>query len=205
MTATDIFERPKRDTALAFAAVPSRDFDGGLLERYTYTLTRADALAFLRLKRESPGWSKVLFALWFMLGGLVYGLLPDWLNGPPDSWQSVAAFLLVIALQFALFLTGRALWRRWRAWQMVSTPRRGEFEIWMDCVAGTEIDSHDDDCAYLSPELIGQVLDTPSHIFILNTNTRIVVPKRAFADAAAAAAMVAHLRQLAEGPYYFEA
>jgi hypothetical protein len=203
---TEPSEQPKRETALAFASVPSRDFDGGLLERYTYTLTSADALAYLRLKRDLPGWAKLLFGLWFMLGGLVSGLLPDWLNGPPDSWQSVAAFLLVIAIQFVLLLLARALWRRWRARRMVPTPKRAEFEIWIDCVAGTEIDSKDtDDCAYLSPELIGQVLKTPTHLFILNSNTHIVVPVHAFASASEASQMADQLRELAAGPYYFEA
>ena len=188
---------------MAFASVPSRDFDGGLLERHTYTLTRADALAYLRLRRSWPGWAKVLFALWFMLGGAVSGLLPDGVNGPPGSWQALGAFLAVIAVQLILFALARALWRRWRAWRMVPVPRPAEFEIWTDCVAGTEIDS--DDCAYLSPELIGQVLNTPTHLFILNSNTRIVVPLRAFGSAEEAAQMAAHLRDLAAGPYYFDA
>jgi len=188
---------------LAFATVPSRDFDGGLLERHTYTLICADALAYLRLKRSWPGWAKVLFALWFMLGGAVSGLLPDGVNGPPGSWQALGAFLVVIAVQLILFALARALWRRWRAWRMVPVPRRAEFEIWVDCVAGTEIDS--DDCAYLSPELIGQVLNTPTHLFILNSSTRIVVPVRAFGSAEEAAQMAAHLRDLAAGPYYFDA
>lgn len=203
MSQADPPEQPKRGSALAFASQPSRDFDGGLLERYTYTLTRADALAYLRLKREAPGWAKVLFGLWFILGGVVSGLLPDAVNGPPGSWQSVWAFLAVVAVQFALLLLARALWRRWRAWRMVPTPRRAEFEIWIDCVAGTEIDS--DDCAYLSPELIGRVLNTPTHLFILNQNTRIVVPVRAFGSAQEASRMAQHLRELAAGPYYFDA
>ena len=196
-------EQPKRDTALAFASTPSRDFDGGLLERYTYTLTRADALAYLRLKRSWPGWAKLLFALWFMLGGAVSGLLPDWLTGPATSLQSLLAFLAVVAVQLILFALARALWRRWRAARMVPVPRPAEFEIWIDCVAGTEIDGAD--CAYLSPELIGQVLDTPTHLFILNTNTRIVVPLRAFGSAAEVAQMAVRLRDLAAGPYYFDA
>ncbi len=107
---------------MAFASVPSRDFDGGLLERHTYTLTRADALAYLRLRRSWPGWAKVLFALWFMLGGAVSGLLPDGVNGPPGSWQALGAFLAVIAVQLTLFALARALWRRWWAWRMVPVP-----------------------------------------------------------------------------------
>jgi hypothetical protein len=197
-----LHEKPERETASAFAFQPSRDFDGGLLGRWVFTLTRADALAFLRLKRELPDWAKWLMGLWFLVGGAVFGLLPDSVVGAQGSTRSLVVFLTVIGLQFALLILGRAVWRQLRARQMVPHPRQAEFEEWIDCVAGTEIDSVD--CAYLSPELIGQVLDTATHIFVLNTNTRIVVPKRAFASAADASAMVAHLRELAAGPYYFD-
>ena len=70
----------------------------------------------------------------------------------------------------------------------------------MDCVAGTDILTLD--CAYLSPELIGQVVQTPTHLFVLNFGTAIVVPARVFSDASA---MAQHLRELAAGPYYFDA
>lgn len=202
MTASHGSDMPGRDSASAFASVPSRDFDGGLLERYTFTLTHADALAYLRLKREWPGWAKWALGLWFLFGGAVWGLLPDRVTGPEQSWQSLATFLAVIALQFVLLWLGRGLWRQWRARQMVPAPRPAEFEEWIDCIAGSEIDS--EDCAYLSPELIGQVLETPTHLFVLNHNTRIVVPKHAFGTAQKAAAMATHIRELAAGPYYFD-
>ena len=202
MTASNGTGMPGRDSASAFAFAPSRDFDGGLLQRYTFTLTHADALAFLRLQREWPDRAKWALGLWFLFGGVVWGLQPERLTGPEQSWRSLAIFLTVIALQFALLWLGRGLWRQWRARQMVPAPRQAEFEEWIDCVAGSEIDS--EDCAYLSPELIGQVLETPTHIFVLNTNTRIVVPKRAFGTADQAAKITAHLRELAAGPYYFD-
>ena len=202
MTASNGSEQPGRNSASAFASTPSRNFDGGLLERHTYTLTRADALAYLRLKRDWPGWAKWAFGLWFLFGGAVWGLLPETLRGSDQSWQSLATFLAVIALQFGLLWLGRGIWRHWRAQQMVPAPRRAEFEEWIDCIAGSEIDA--DDCAYLSPELIGQVLETPTHIFVLNHNTRIVLPKRAFETPEKATAMAAYIRELADGPYYFD-
>lgn len=202
MTEPTDFEKPRRETASAFASVPSRDFDGGLLARHCFTLTRADALAYLRLRRELPGWGKWAFGVYFLAGGAVWGLLPDGLRGADQSWWSVATFVLVIGLQFGMLLLARGLWRQWRARQMVPVPRRAEFEEWIDCIAGTEIDSAD--CAYLSPELIGQVLETPTHIFVLGQDTKIVVPKHAFDSPQAATAMAAHIRDLAAGPYYFQ-
>ncbi len=203
MTADDAFEQPGQDAAPAFACAPSRDFDGGLLERHTFTLTRADALAYLRLRREWSGGAKWALGVWFMAGGAAFGLLPDALSGPQGSWQNWGVFLAVLSLQCALLLIATQIWQHWRAAQMVPVPRPGEYEEWIDCIAGSEIDSPD--CAYLSPELIGQVLDTPSHIFVLNTNTRIVIPKRAFDSAETAQVAVNRLHELAAGPYYFEA
>ena len=202
MTSAAIGQKPGPETAPAFASAPSRNFDGGLLERYEFTLTRADALAYLRLRQEWSGRAKWALGGWFMAGGMVFGLLPDAIAGPQGSWQNWGVFGAVMAVQFALLLIAMQLWQHWRAARMVPVPRPGEYEEWIDCVAGTEIDSTD--CAYLSPELIGQVLDTATHIFILNSNTRIVIPKRAFASAAQAQAVVARLHELAAGPFYFE-
>ena len=40
---------PGQETDPAFALPPSRDFDGGLFRRWSYLLTPADALVWLRL------------------------------------------------------------------------------------------------------------------------------------------------------------
>lgn len=194
---------PGQETAPAFASSPARDFNGGLLERWQFMLTHADALAYLHLKREMSGATKWALGAWFILGGAVFGLLPDWLVGPDGSWRNVLVFFALIGLQFAVLLLGRVTWRQIKARRMVPAPLRGEFEEWIDCIAGTDILTQD--CAYLSPELIGQVIETATHIFVLNHNTAIVVPKSAFGSPAEATAIAAHIRELAAGPYYFEA
>ena len=197
-----LHEKPGRETASAFAVLPSRDFDGGLLQRWVYTLSAADALAYLRLRREWSGRAKWALGAWFIAGGAGFGLLPDTVKGVEGSWRSVAVFLGVMALQWALVLLGINLWQHWRAQRMLPKPVQAEFEEWIDCVAGTDLFTLD--CAYLSPELIGQVVETPTHLFVLNFHTALVVPVRAFADAAEAARMAQHLRDLAAGPYYFQ-
>lgn len=202
MTSAEPAQKPGLETVPAFASVPSRDFDGGLLDRHVFTLTRADALACLRLRRGWSGRAKWALGGWFLFGGAVFGLLPGTVAGPQGSWQNLAVFLAVMAAQFALLLITMQTWQHWRAAQMVPVPRPGEYEEWIDCIAGTEIDSTD--TAYLSPELIGQVLDTATHICVLNLNTRIVIPKRAFATPDEARRVVDRLRELAAGPFYFE-
>ena len=77
------------------------------------------------------------------------------------------------------------------------------FEEWIDCVAGTALDDIGEDTGenYISPELIGEVIETPTHIFIKSGSTSIFLPKRALEDPTE---MVTYLRQLAKGPYYFD-
>ena len=191
MTTAGTAEQPGRETAAAFA-FPA----GGLLLRRSYTLTRADALAFLRLRREWPGLAKWLLGLWVMVGGVAAAFLPGWITGPEGSLQSVLAFLVVVIGQILLVIIGRAIWRQVRARQMVPTPRPAVFECWTDGIVATPIDGATS--ARLSPELIGQIAETPRHIFILNADTRIVLPKRAFASADEASAMAAHLREWAQ-------
>jgi hypothetical protein len=196
-------QQPGRETAPAASHPLRRDFDGGLLDRREFTLTRADALAYLRLRHELPGRAKVALGVWFMLGGAASGLLPETITGAPDTPRYIAVFLAVIALQFCILLLGREIWRHLKARRMVPRPRPAVFEEWIDCIAGTDLNEPDD--AYLSHELIGQVLQTRDHIFVLNWNTALIIPNSAFADLAEATAMAQHLRELAAGPYYFDA
>ena len=78
---------PGRKTTPAFSCAVTRDFDGGLLRRWTFDLTHRDALAVLRLRPERSGgaWSeraKVGLAVLCFFGGAMSGLLP-WQGGLP--------------------------------------------------------------------------------------------------------------------------
>ncbi|MEO6298287.1 MAG: hypothetical protein ABIV25_08260 [Paracoccaceae bacterium] len=179
--------------------MPSRDFDGGLLSRLSFTLTKADALAYLYLPRPRSRAAKIARTCWFLSGGALTGMLPENLTGPPQSVRFIAVLIAVLAVQFTLMLTARALKRQWQAQRMIPHPRPAVFEEWTDCVAGTALDGPDEN--YLSPELIGEIVDTPTHIFILSGQTTITLPKRVVENSAA---MVVHLRELAKGPYYFD-
>jgi len=178
---------------LAFASVP----------RITFTLTRAEAMAVLRLRRNWSGRAKLAMGLWFISGGALFGLLPSRLTGEPDSLWFIAVFLGILAGQFALLVAAMTVWQHRRAARLVPHPRPAEFEEWIDCIAGTEIGSTD--CVYLSPELIGQVVETPTHLIILGVTGTIVVPVHAFASAADAQATAAALRDLTRRPWPFDA
>ena len=186
---------PERETAPAFSYPVTRDFDGGLLQRWTFVLTATDALAVLRLRRKFTGRDRIGLGLVCFAGGVISAALP-WSGG-------LLTLLATESTLFAGLFVARDLMRRRTAAQLVPKPRPGVLEEWVDCIAGSEIDSPDE--AYLSPELIGQVQLTRTHLFIRSHLTTIVVPRHAFADATEAQQMAAHITQLSRGPYYFDA
>ncbi len=193
---------PGQATDPAFALPPSRDFDGGLLRRWSYQLTAADALALLRLPQPLPRWQRLAFTASFLAWGAAVALMPQAMVGPWGSTRFVTILAGGAVLAALCLLALRGFERRRRATLMVPTPRPAVFEEWIDCVAATEIDGPDE--AYLSPELIGEVALTRSYIFVRSHSTTLVIPNRAFASPAEAAEMAAHLRELAKGPYYFD-
>ncbi len=190
---SDTLAGPGRETASALSYPVTRDFDGGLLRRWDFVLTAKDAVAVLRLRRGLSRRAKIGLGLACLASGLFAEL---------DRWGGLT-LLATDLLAFAMLYAGRDVWRRFKASRLVPIPRPGVLEEWIDCIAGTEIDSRDE--AYLSPELIGEVILTRTHLFIRSHTTTIVVPRHAFADADEAEEIAAYITQLSRGPYYFDA
>ena len=197
---------PGQATDPAFALPPSRDFDGGLLRRWSYVLTSADALAVLRLAKPWPRWqSWGLGGLALAWGALIALLPPDLVGawGPTRFVITLSSAPVLCALGF---LVGRDLWRRWQARRWLPHPRAGVLEEWTDCIAITRLDAVEED--YLSPELIGAVGLTRRHLLVfgrrLSLVDPLVVPLTAFANRAEAVEIASHLTALAKGPYYFD-
>ena len=196
MTFGGELEGPGLETAPAFAFAVTRDFDGGLLRRWTFVLTRADALAYLKLRHESPVRFKVAIGVVGLVGGVVWGLSPLAGSGALAFLATESALIGAVFVAMDLALRLRARW-------IVPVPHPGVLEEWIDCIAGTELGSNEE--AYLSPELIGEVLLTGTHLFIRTHDICITVPRSAFADAAEAQEVADHIRSLSRGPYYFDA
>ncbi len=183
---------PGQETAPAFA-FPSLDFDGGLINRWQFTQSPADALAWLRLKSEWSGRARITFVVASLGVGAVaasqtIGFLP---------------FGVVEAIVIAATFLARDLRHRYHARLLVPASHGAVLEEWADSIAGTELGTTED--VYLSHELIGRILLTKTHLVIESHATTIVVPRTAFADAIEAEAIAAHFTQLSRGPYYFEA
>lgn len=193
---------PGQATDPAFALPPSRDFDGGLLRRWSYMLTSADALAVLRLAKPWPRWqSWGLGGLALAWGALVAVLPPD-LVGAWGSTRFVITLTSAPVLCALGFLVGRDLWRCRQARRWLPQARPGVLEEWTDCIAVTRLDAVEED--YLSPELIGAVGLTRRHLLVFGPGAPLVVPLTAFANRAEAVEIASHLTALAKGPYYFD-
>ena len=193
---------PGQGTDPAFALQPSRDFDGGLLRRWSYLLTAADALAVLRLSKTWPRGLRWGFGAAALAWGAGVALLPPDVVGAWGSTRFVVILATIPGLAAILALAGRDLWRQRQARTWLPTPRPGVLEDWTDCVAVTRIDAVEED--YLSPELIGAVGLTRRHLFVFGPGCPLVVPLTAFATQDEAVEVARHLTALAKGPYYFD-
>ena len=194
---------PGQVTDPAFALPQPRDFDGGLLQRWRYMLTSADALALLRLRKPWPRGLRWTFGGLALAWGALVALLPAGMVG---EWGSTRFVLILATMPMLVALAAlalRDLWRRRQARRWLPTPRAGVLEEWIDCIAVTRIDAVEED--YLSPELICAVGLTRTHLFIFGPNDPLVVPLTAFANREEAVEVANHLTALAKGPYYFDA
>ncbi len=182
--------------------MPRRDFDGGLLRRWTYLLTADDALAYLRLTRPLPRWQRLLLGGAAVAWGALIALLPPDLVG---TWGS-PRFTMTLAggavLGAVVVLAARGVLRRRQARLWLPTPRPGTLEEWMDCIAITRLDTGDED--YLSPELIAGVAMTRHHLLVYGPGDPLLVPLTAFANRTEAAEVATHIANLSKGPYYFD-
>ena len=140
-----------------------------------YRLTLVDALAYERLPGEWSGRQKVAALAPLIAIGAFSGLIEDW----PRLWWwlSVGGLVLLWAIA-GLFVYNWQMHRRARA--LAARHGQTEIEEWGDHLAirsqsGTQ---------HLPNELIGKVIPTDSHVFILFHGGPAIVPLRAFEDAA---------------------
>lgn len=138
---------------------------------YRYRLTMVDALAYERLPGEWSGWRKAALVLPLMAIGAFAGLIEDW--SALLWWSSLAALLVLWAI-VALIVSN---WRiRRRARTRAAREGQTEVEEWTDHLAirsqaGT---------IHLAYEMIGKVIVTDTHVFVLYRGGAVILPLRAF-------------------------
>ena len=163
-------KRPGRATASAFAIGP----------RYEFTLTRADALAWLGLRREVTGWRKWVYILWFASAGIALSLLPEAWVGAQGDQKHWIAFALAFAVQFVLLMGFLALKRQWEAYRLLPASRPAWFQDRGDHLSGI---APDGTTLNLPPEMVGQIIETPTHLFFSTRGSVLILPASVFRHA----------------------
>jgi hypothetical protein len=139
-----------------------------------YTLGPADRLAFAMLRHELTGWEKLRLLVILGVAGLLAGMLPEDMGAM--AWWAAVALILGFGAATAILWSNLEIRRKAAA---LNVPKGAvETEEWVDRLvvrsqAGTQ------DLAY---ELIGQVIITDAHVFILYDRGPTIVPLRAFED-----------------------
>lgn len=148
---------------------------------HDFTLTRQDALVWFGLRREVKGWRKLAMILWFALAGVALALAPkDWVGAPGDirHWITFAA---AFGVQFLLMTVFLSLRLRWMARRLIPSPRRAWFQDRGDHLAGSAPDGSP---LALPAERIGQIIETPTHLFFSTPGSVLILPAHIFRDPA---------------------
>ncbi|MEO6396309.1 MAG: hypothetical protein ABIO40_10420 [Devosia sp.] len=150
------------------------------LRTTTFTLTRADALAYERHRRRlSPG-RAVLLLLWLALAGLVLLLIPDNWSGKLNMPSFWALGAVLVTIQYVLAMLVWAFNDIGRARRRVPRAHEVTLEEFVDRigVTGSGIPR------YVRFSDAGRPLITASHIFLGKPHNLIILPRSAFADEA---------------------
>jgi hypothetical protein len=141
----------------------------------SYSLTRADALAYKLLKHELTGWEKFRLLVFVGCGGLIVGLMPDDLS--PAVWWTIAVLVMGLFGVLAIVWTNVSVRRQAAA---IPLPEGVvELEEWSDRL----IERSAVGVRSVAFEQIAQVIRTDGHIFIREGAAPLIIPKTAFNDA----------------------
>jgi hypothetical protein len=141
----------------------------------SYSLTRADALAYKLLKHELTGWEKFRLLVFVGCGGLIVGLMPDDLS--PAVWWTIAVLVMGLFGVLAIVWTNVSVRRQAAA---IPLPEGVvELEEWSDRL----IERSAVGVRSVAFEQIAQVIRTDGYIFIREGAAPLIIPKTAFNDA----------------------
>lgn len=148
------------------------------LRTLTFTLTRADALAYETLPREITGWRRILLFVWIGLAGAAVAQLPaDWV-GEEGGWRFWAFMLTGSLIQYALATLAMSVQAHWRAVRRLPRPSHVEVLDHVDHFEWRE----GGNTIFVAPETMSAVATTPTHTFVEADRHLLILPLRAFSD-----------------------
>lgn len=156
----------------------------------TFTLTRADALAYERYARPM-GWRRTAgLILWLALAAPILWLIPnDWSGNVtlPAFWALAA---VVLAILYTLAMIAWTMGDMRRARRRVRTAHEVTMEEYTDRleVTGAGIPR------YVNFAEVAKPVVTPTHLFIGSGPNAVIIPRRAFAEEESFDALAARLQ-----------
>ncbi len=159
------------------------------LRTTTFTLTRADALAYEQAAARPTPLGVLALVLWLGLcAGLAFLVPPDW-AGARLGWGFSILVSLAVAIGYVLVLLGVAL-RQWaRAGRRLRRPAEltvGEWPDRLDLLGGGPPRA-------LKLGEVREAILTRSHLFLVADEEVVILPRRAFAEAGALDGLAARI------------
>lgn len=148
------------------------------LRTLTFTLTRADALAYEALPREITGWRLVALLVWIGLAGAAVAQFPTEWVGEEGGWRFWALMMTGSLIQYGLATLAMTAHTHWRAARRRPQPSQVDVFDHGDRLAWRE----GGDTDLVSSEAIGDVITTPTHTFVPASGRVLILPLRAFLD-----------------------
>lgn len=144
--------------------------------RLSFTLTRADALAYEMLPREIGGWRLILLFAWIGLGGMAVAMLPETWVGEEGGLR----FWILIAgsgfAQYGLAMVVMHCLGFWRAARRLRQPISVEMLDHIDHLEWREGGIP----LFVAPETISAIITTAAHAFVCVGGRVLMLPLRAF-------------------------
>ncbi len=160
-----------------------------MLRTTTFTLTRADALAYEQAAARQTPLGVLALLLWLGLcGGLAFVVPPDW-AGPRLGWSFSILVSLLVAIGYVLVLIGVALHHWLRAGRRQPRPTELTVAEWPDRLELTG--------AGLPRTVrlvdIRESLPGRTHLFLVSDEGVLILPRRAFPEEGTLDALAARI------------
>jgi hypothetical protein len=160
-------------------------------QTYHYQLTSNDMLAWRTLRNDWSTGEKIFGITLVIICSFILALLPEPWVGAPYDMRFLLLFGATIILTYAIFRLCIAYNDRRLSRCDIPAPRQMILEDWVD-----HLDERwEGGRRSLALEMIGKVVETPSHVFVQSHGPVIIVPAAAFASANEKYAFAANLEQ----------
>lgn len=142
----------------------------------SYSLTRADALAYMLLRHELTGWEKFRLLVCVASGGLLVGLLPADMSR--SGWWAAAVAIM------ALFSVLAVVWSNVEVRRRAAKLPLPSGEVALERLDDGLHERSNAGVRHVAYAGIAQVIATEAHVFVRAEPQPVIVPRSAFESTA---------------------